>query len=153
MYSSDLICKIILYLNENINKEITIDELSSNFFYNKTYIMKKFKKEIGITIHDYINSIRIYNSLESFKNDNYILSIAFRNGFQSLEYFSEIFKKYIGVSPKNYKYYIQYIPKLSANDELTIRKSIMKLIILKDKVNNYLNNAKPKTIPVKKFSL
>lgn len=153
MYSSDLICKILVYLNENINKEITIDELSSIFYYDKTYIMKKFKCEIGITIHDYINSIRIYNSLESYKEDNYVLGIAFKNGFQSIEYYSETFKKYIGVSPRTYKYYIFYNPNLSLNDEYTIRSNIMKLIILRDKVSKYLINKKPTGVLVKKISL
>lgn len=93
MFSNDLICNIIEYLNNNINKEITIDELSTLFYFNKTYIMKNSKKELNISIHEYINTIRIYNSLPYFKEDNYILNIAFRNGFNSLEYYSEIFKK------------------------------------------------------------
>lgn len=143
MYSNNLICDIITYINNNINKEITIDELSNIFFYEKTYIMKKFKKEIGITIHTYINSIRIYNSLNYFKYDNYILSIAFNNGFQSIEYYSETFKQYIGVSPRIYKYFISYNNKLSINDVYTIRESLLKLSILKNRINNYLNNRKP----------
>ena len=92
MYSNNLICDIIEYLNININKEITIEELSSIFYFNKTYIMKKFKKELNLSIHEYINTIRIYNSLLFFKDDNYILSIAFKNGFNSLEYFSNLLK-------------------------------------------------------------
>ena len=38
MFSNDLICNILEYLNKNINKEITIDELSMLFYFNKTYI-------------------------------------------------------------------------------------------------------------------
>ena len=93
MFSNELVCNVIEYLNNNINKEITIDELSMQFYFNKTYIMKRFKRELGVSIHEYINTIRIYNSLSYFRDDNYILSIAFKNGFNSLEYFSEMFKK------------------------------------------------------------
>ncbi len=67
MFSNDLVCNIIEYLNNNINKEITIDELSLLFYFNKTYIMKKFKKELNISICEYINTIRIYNSLHILK--------------------------------------------------------------------------------------
>ena len=103
MFSNDLVCNIIEYLNNNINKEITIDELSLLFYFDKSYIMRRFKKELNISIHEYINTTRIYNSLKYFKDDNYILSIAFKNGFNSLEYFSEVFKKNMGVSPNIYK--------------------------------------------------
>ena len=48
MFSNILICNILEYLNNNINKEITSDELSILFYYDKTYIMKKFKKELNI---------------------------------------------------------------------------------------------------------
>ena len=53
---------------ENINKNITIDELSNIFFFDKFYIMKLFKKELNITIINYINinwtciSIRIHSN-------------------------------------------------------------------------------------------
>lgn len=50
MFSNDLVCNLIEYVNNNINKEITIDELSLLFYFNKTYIMKKFKSELNISI-------------------------------------------------------------------------------------------------------
>ena len=40
MYSNTLICDVLDYINRNINKEITIDELSNIFYFDKTYIMK-----------------------------------------------------------------------------------------------------------------
>lgn len=153
MYSNTMICEILKYINQNINKDITILELSSFVFYDKTYIMKKFKSEIGISIHDYINSIRIYNSLKYFKNDNYILNIALNNGFQSLEYFSETFKKYIGVSPRIYKYFISFSPNLKIEDEYTIRESINKLVYLNNKVDRYLTNIKPSGVLSKKKNI
>lgn len=153
MYSNSLVCNILTYLKNNINKEITIDELSSIFFYNRAYIMKSFKREIGITILDYINSIRIFNSLKYYKEDKSILNIALNNGFQSIEYYSEIFKKYMGVSPRVYKYFISYNPNLSIEEEKEIRSSLTKLIILNSKVEKYINNMKPIDSPVKKIFL
>ena len=153
MYSNDLVCNILEYLNKNINKEITIEELSLIFYFNKTYIMKKFKKELNISIHEYINIIRIYNSLRFFKDDNYILSIAFKNGFNSLEYFSETFKKIMGVSPIIYKKYLNY-KYVTIKEEEKILNNLTRIISIKTNALNYLNHRKPKfNNYVKKYKL
>ncbi len=152
MFSNELVCNIIEYINNNINKEITIDELSMRFFFNKTYIMKRFKREIKLSIHEYINSMRIYNSLIYFNDDNYIISIAFKNGFNSLEYFSEIFKKIIGVSPIIYKKYISY-KYISSSNEKEILKNISRLQKIKDDTILYLSHRRPKTLPTKSLKL
>ena len=144
MFSNILICNILEYLNNNINKEITSDELSILFYYDKTYIMKKFKKELNISIHDYINMIRIYNSLQYFRDDDYILSIALKNGFNSLEYFSEIFKKYMGVSPIIYKKYLSY-KNITDKDQEKILDNLSRIINIKTYITNYLNHKKPIT--------
>lgn len=141
MFSNELVCNIIDYLNNNINKEITIDELSLLFYFNKTYIMKKFKKELSISIHEYINTMRIYNSLPYFKEDNYILSIAFKNGFNSLEYFSEIFKKNMGVSPSIYKKYLSY-KNIADIEQEKILENISRISDVKANALNYLNHRK-----------
>ena len=153
MYSHELVCNIIEYINDNINKEITIDELSMQFYFNRTYIMKRFKKELGISINEYINNMRIYNSLKSFKDNNYFLSIAFKNGFNSLEYFSETFKKVVGVNPTTYKKYINYKPGISSKEESLILNNINNINNIKDKVENYLSHRKPSIIPSKVFKL
>ena len=153
MYSNSLVCEILKYLNNNINKEITINELSLLFFFDKTYIMKRFKKELGITIHEYINIIRIYNSLSYFKDDNYFLSIAFNNGFNSLEYFSETFKKVLGVSPRRYKKFVNRDIDLSVDDEITVLKGLSEINHIKNKIDLYLLNQKPAKYPVKKIVL
>lgn len=139
MFSNDLTCNIIKYLNNNINKEITIDELSLLFYFNKTYIMKRFKKELNISIHEYINTMRIYNSLPYFRDDNYILSIAFKNGFNSLEYFSEIFKKIIGVSPTIYKKYLNH-KDVTDKEQEKILYNISRISNIKFNALNYLNH-------------
>ena len=64
MYSNELICNILDYLDNNFHKKISILEISSKFYYNKFYIMKLFKKEIGITLIMYINCLRIFNSIK-----------------------------------------------------------------------------------------
>ena len=143
MYSNELVCNIIEYLNKNINKEITIDELSRQFHFDKTYIMKRFKKELNVSIHEYINTIRILNSLKYFRDDTYFLSIAFKNGFNSLEYFSETFKKIVGVNPTTYKKFISYKNDVSEEEEISILTNLSNIYNIKKSANEYLNHRKP----------
>ena len=75
MFSHELVCNLIEYINNNINDEITIIELSNRFYFDKTYIMKRFKREIGKSIHDYINIMRILNSLDYYKFEDWTKKI------------------------------------------------------------------------------
>ena len=145
MFSNELVCNIIEYLNSNINKEITINELSWLFYFDKTYIMKRFKKELGISINEYINTIRIYNSLSYFKDDNYVLNIALNNGFNSLEYFSETFKKIMGVSPTIYKNYLGHLD-ISNDDLEKIISNVSRISSIKFNALDYLSHSKSDVI-------
>ncbi len=151
MFSDELVCNRLDYINKNINKEITIDELSSILYFNKTYIMKRFKKDIGLTIIEYINCIRIFNSLYLYTYNNHIISIAFKSGFNSLEYYSEIFKKVIGVSPTIYKKYINRNINITKKDINTILNSIARLNRIIIETEKYISNRKPASKMVKKF--
>ena len=152
MFSNELVCDIIKYIEQNIYEEIKIDDLARITFFNRTYIMKKFKKEIGISIINYINTIKIYTSLKSLRYNKSILEVALKNGFNSQEYYSEIFKNILGVSPKTYKKYITFTSKISKNEIQIIEKSIVKIELLLFNVQKYINNRKPQ-VTTKKLSL
>ena len=153
MYSNELVCNILNYLDENINTEISIDLISSIFCYDKFYIMKRFKKETGISIFNYINCIKVYNSLKFFKSDDSMLKIALESGFNSLEYFSEIFKKVMKVNPTTYKKFVRYDVRIKEKDVGTIINSLVKLDELKSFSIVYRRKAKPSTPLVKRLSL
>ena len=153
MYSNELVCNILDYLEQNMDIEISIDLLSSVFCYDKFYIMKRFKKELGISIVNYINTIKIYNSLKYFKSDDSILKISLESGFHSLEYYSEMFKRVIGVSPMTYKQFIKHDIRVEADEVSTIINSLVKLDELRYKIMFYRRRVKPSTVMVKKLSL
>ena len=153
IYSNELVCNILNYIKNNINAEITISDISSIFSYDKTYIMKRFKKELGITIKEYINIIKVLDSLTYYNSNNTILKIAILSGYNSIEYYSEVFFKLIGVSPRTYKKFITPLNNLSEEKINIIRISIPKLINIENKIQKYLNNQKPKELPVRKLSI
>ena len=86
MYSNDLVCNILIYINNNYKKDISIDEISNYFSYNRFYIMKLFKREIGDSIINYINKLKIYKSIQLLDSNKSILNISISSGFNSLEY-------------------------------------------------------------------
>ena len=144
MYSNEIIIKILNYLNTNITQKISIDDISKKFNYDKAYLMRLFKKEIGLTIVDYLNKIKIYNSLDLLKENNLtILNIALKNGFYNQEYFSEIFKKTIGISPKEYQNFILRKANYSKLEVKDIINKVIELNKLKEKIDYYLKNKKP----------
>ena len=154
MYSNELICKVLDFLDNNINRKVSIEEISSKFYYNRYYIMKLFKKEIGISIANYMNLIRIYNSAIDIRDTSYSFTkIAIRNGFYSLEYFSEMFHNIMGVSPSIYSKYCQSYYFV---DEYLFENIINNFIKLQDFiefVRYYKKNKKPIGNPVLKLSI
>ena len=153
MYSNELICNILNYLDDNMYSDISIDMISSIFCYDKFYIMKKFKKEIGLSIFNYINAMKIYNSLKNFKYNDSIMKIALDNGFNSLEYYSEIFKKVMKVSPMAYKKFVRYDVRLDEEEVNMILDSVIELDSLKKFCTNYKGRIKPREPMVKKLSI
>ena len=152
MFSNELVCNIIDYINQNLYIDIKIDDLSRVMYFNRTYLMKKFKMELGISIINYINTLKIYNSLKYLKYDKNILEVAMKNGFNSQEYYSEIFRSIVGVSPIKYKKYISYTGKISNKEIKVIQQNIIKIELLLSNVQKYINNRKPLNT-TKKLSL
>ena len=153
MFSNSLIIDILDYIDNNLYSKITINNLVNRFNYNKDYIMRLFKREIGITIIDYINKKRIFNSLDSLKyNDNSIILISINYGFNSLEYYSEMFTKIIGVSPSIYRKFSKFYHYVSKDDFIIINTNITNLNVLFNNINKYKNNIIPNNT-VKKLSL
>lgn len=152
MYSNELVIKILEYINNNINKKITMDELSKTFYFNKDYLMRLFKKELNTTIMEYINKQRIYNSLETIKSENNsIIKIALNNGFYSQEYFTETFTKIIGVSPLIYRKFTKANNQITEKEYDDIRKNLTSLNTLLKNIELYKKNTP--TTEVKKLTL
>lgn len=151
MYSNEIVLKLLNYIDNNINKKITMDELSHLFYFNKDYLMRIFKKELDITIMDYINKRRIYNSLDELKNTDYsMVKIAMNNGYASQEYFSETFSKIIGVNPLTYRKFTKVNSNISEDDYEIIRRNLTEINTILKFIDRYKNNI-PST-QVKKIS-
>jgi AraC-like DNA-binding protein len=93
--------KALRYVETSYPEKITIDMLAEVAGMSRFYFCHSFKEVTGQTISDYINYIRI--SMAESKLDNTDLSItdiALSVGFDDINYFSRVYKKHKGISPK-----------------------------------------------------
>lgn len=145
MFSNTIVLEMLEYLDCNLFRKVSIAELSSHFHYNKDYLMRLFKKEIGSTIMDYMNYKRVFLSLDSLKDSsNSILNISLTYGFYSQEYYSEIFYKLIGVSPSCYRKYLNHDRSILEETFDLIQSRIVFLYNYFKKIQFYQKNLPPK---------
>lgn len=92
--------KAIVFINENIENNITLDMIAHTVSMNKTYFSTIFKKFNGISLWDYITIKRIDRAVELLKTTNLTkIDIALKCGFNSSANFYKAFKRITGKSP------------------------------------------------------
>ncbi|MBC1544512.1 helix-turn-helix domain-containing protein [Listeria cossartiae] len=101
---SDVIGKIIEYLENSIYTNVNLDKLSEICFLSKSRLCILFKKETGKSIITYFTFLKIRKAKElmgdSEKNISEISDIL---GFKNLQYFSNVFRKNTGLCPTEYR--------------------------------------------------
>jgi len=99
-----LIRSAIEYICSNFNTELTLEDVAENVHLNPTYFSTLFKQSTGSSFKEYLNMIRIEESKRLLANTEYsIIDIAIATGFEDQSYFSKVFKKYTGITPKQYR--------------------------------------------------
>jgi len=94
---------IVHHLSQNYDQSITLETLQKKFKVNKFKLQKSFKKNVGLTPLEYLTTLRIENSKKLFHADVPLVEIALESGFYDQSHFTHSFKKYVGVTPGNYK--------------------------------------------------
>lgn len=100
----DVIYKSIDYIRNNYMKKITLDEVASYVYLSPPYFSKIFKEEMDTNFNTYLNYIRVEMS-KKLLADSSIPMVDVSNivGFEDQSYFSKVFKKTAGQSPKKYR--------------------------------------------------
>ncbi|MCQ2479608.1 MAG: AraC family transcriptional regulator [Clostridia bacterium] len=83
---------------------INIELLANAFFISVSHLQHLFKAQTGISIVEFVNKTRIENSCTLLKNtDLHISAISEKVGIFDYNYFSRMFKKYVGITPTQYR--------------------------------------------------
>ncbi|MBJ7931417.1 AraC family transcriptional regulator [Bacillus toyonensis] len=112
--------QMIDWIEGNLKKEFSLDELSRYMGYSPYYCSFKFHQVTGISIRRYILLRRLYLSTEDLTNDKKIIDIALDYDYSSQEAYSRAFKSVFGMNPREYqlnKMPIQSFVKLNINIE------------------------------------
>lgn len=101
---SYLVRSVINYIDQHLTQELSLSVLAEIFDKNASYLSNTFKKEVGETLTNYIGKERIQSSLRYFNTtDLSVADISALVGIADFGYFSKLFKKHVGVSPREYK--------------------------------------------------
>ncbi|MCJ7579327.1 MAG: AraC family transcriptional regulator [Candidatus Aminicenantes bacterium] len=94
---------IIVCIQNNFTKQITLKELSEACEVNYCYLSSVFKKKVGVSFPKYVKSLRIKSAQALLKEGlKEIKEVAYESGDKSLTHFYIDFKSYVGMSPKEY---------------------------------------------------
>lgn len=92
------------HISAHYNEELSLSDIATKFYLSPSYLSRLFKRVTGLSIVEYINSVRIMsakNLLE--KTDNRISDIARQSGFSTTIHFTRVFKASTSLSPQQYR--------------------------------------------------
>ena len=93
------------YIHNNYKKNITLDDVASLIDMSSQYTSKLFKELFEVNFTDYILELRIEAAKDRLTGSMMkIKDIAGEVGYDDANYFCRIFKKRIGMTPKEYRY-------------------------------------------------
>lgn len=98
------------YIDHSYDQDINLEQLAKLHYINDKYIGRLFKKQLGLTFHEYLNEIRLNHAeLLLQTSEKNITQIALDVGFQNIPYFNRVFLKKHGISPSQFRrnYFMQ----------------------------------------------
>lgn len=100
----ELIHISVNYINNNYERDISLKDIARFVFLSPSYFTRAFKEEMQISPISYLLKVRIERSKEMLKDSNMKISdIALSIGFSNQQRFNEIFKKYVRLTPLQYR--------------------------------------------------
>jgi len=104
----ELIQASVNYINNNYERDISLKDIARYVFLSTSYFTRAFKEEMGISPINYLLKIRVERAKELLKDtDNRISDIALSVGFSNQQRFNDIFKKYVKLTPLQYRKNVQ----------------------------------------------
>lgn len=92
------------YIHEHYREKLTLSDIADHLKISSGYLSASFSSYMNQTVSDYIAGVKIEHAKELIDSGQYLIyEIANQLGFDNAYYFSKVFKKVTGMSPKNYE--------------------------------------------------
>jgi len=102
-HKNNIVQSAVMYINENVDKRLTLKDISKSVGYSVSYISAVFKKHLGTSLINYFLKVRITRAKQLIEENKYSFNeIAEMLGFDSVQYFSTQFKKIAKLTPSQY---------------------------------------------------
>lgn len=107
-YRAKVVANIQQYIKENVARKLNLGEVALLFGFSQNYLSSLFSRYSGCSFVEYTTSAKIAAAKEMMtKGDFKIYEVADKLGFESSFYFSKVFKKVEGISPRQYLQHLQ----------------------------------------------
>jgi len=101
---SKLVQHVILRIESDLTADLSLRAHAQQFSVNASYLSALFKKETGSTLTDYVNRMRIDHAIFLLNvTDMQVQTIAQYCGIPDVNYFTKLFKRTVGKTPKEYR--------------------------------------------------
>ena len=102
--SENTMKRILNYIEKNYYKDLKLEFLAEIFCYNSAYLGKMFKSYVGEGFNGYVDKVRMEKAKVLLLQGNLkVYQVSEKVGYKSIDYFYSKFKKYVGISPKEFK--------------------------------------------------
>ena len=95
--------RVLSYINENLSRELTVEELAEQVYLSRYHFMRLFKAQTGATVHAYIRQKRLLTAARLIREGATASQAAEDSGFADYSAFHRAFKASFGVSPGQLK--------------------------------------------------
>ncbi len=95
--------QLCAYMEEHYSENITLDDLLTMTQYGKSYLLRTFTKQIGVSPYRYLQTVRLNKSKKLLEQGVPPIEAAFATGFSDQSHFTNYFKEFIGLTPKQYQ--------------------------------------------------
>lgn len=114
---NEYISKILSFIDANYKEPLKLSDIASGVNLNVSYMQKVFKDKMGNTVYDYLNQYRVNQAISLMKSTTLpLVDIAYEVGFSNRQTFYNVFKTYMGYTPKTFRKFLSVTNTLSSSD-------------------------------------
>lgn len=100
------ILELLTYIEAHYNEDIGLNELADRVKMNTAYLSVLFKSEVGMSYVKFLTKLRMDKAKGLLKKGYKVYEVSEMVGYNNYRYFTDIFKKYTGETPKNYQNHV-----------------------------------------------